>query len=125
MRVLLDTHFLLWWLDDAVELGDTAREVISRPENLIFYSSASLWELRIKEFSGKIDLPENFSTILQTEPFEALAVTVKHTEALRGLPMHHRDPFDRMLIAQAITEKLTLLTRDEFIPLYDIASMKA
>jgi len=125
LRVLLDTHFLLWWLDDAPELGDKAREVISRPENLIFYSAASLWELRIKESTGKIDLPENFATILQSEPFEALGVTVRHTEALRGLPMHHRDPFDRMLIAQAVAEKLTLLTRDEFIPLYDVASIKA
>lgn len=125
MRILLDTHFLLWWLDDAPELGDTARVVISQPENLIFYSAASLWELRIKESTGKLELPENFSAILQSEPFEALAVTIKHTEALRGLPLHHRDPFDRMLIAQAVSEKLTLLTRDEHIPLYEVASITA
>lgn len=112
-------------MDDAPELGDTARVVISQPENLIFYSAASLWELRIKESTGKLELPENFSAILQSEPFEALAVTIKHTEALRGLPLHHRDPFDRMLIAQAVSEKLTLLTRDEHIPLYEVASITA
>lgn len=125
MRILLDTHFLLWWLDDNKELGDKAREIISKPENLIFFSAASLWELRIKQALGKLELPANFSHVLTDEPFEALAVTVKHTDALSKLPLHHRDPFDRMLIAQAGCENLTLLTRDHIVPLYGVAHILA
>ena len=125
MKVLLDTHFLLWWLDDSADLGQKARAVISKPENLIFYSAASLWELRIKEGVGKIQLPANFGKVLAAEQFESLSVTIKHTEALRGLPLHHRDPFDRMLVAQASTEDFTILTRDKFIPLYAVASIVA
>lgn len=120
MRVLLDTHFLLWWLADAPELGERGREVISAPENLIFFSAASLWELRIKEGIGKIELPASFANALSAEAFEPLSVTVKHTEALRGLPLHHRDPFDRMLIAQAQVESMTFLTRDKIVELYDV-----
>ncbi|MBX3172447.1 MAG: type II toxin-antitoxin system VapC family toxin [Candidatus Eremiobacteraeota bacterium] len=125
MRILLDTHFLLWWIAGARELGDNARTIIANPENLIFYSAASLWELRIKEGTGKLELPEDFFSALSQEAFEALAVTARHTEGLRKLPFHHRDPFDRMLIAQARLENLTLLTRDQVVTLYDVQSMLA
>ena len=123
MRVLIDTHYLLWWLDDAPELGEPGRELISAPENLIFFSAASVWELRIKEGIGKVELPASFSEVLAAQAFEPLSVTVAHTHALRGLPLHHRDPFDRMLVAQARVEGLTVLTRNKVIALYDVPSI--
>lgn len=125
MRILLDTHFLLWWLADDALLGDRAREVISTPENLIFFSAASIWELRIKEGIGKLDLPDDFTEVLDGQAFEPLAVNTAHAHALLGLPLHHRDPFDRMLVAQARVEKLTLLTRDPVIGQYDVATLVA
>lgn len=120
MRVLLDTHYLLWWLGATPELGAKARDLISEPANLIFYSVASLWELRIKEGVGKLVLPDTFTEVLAQQSFEALPVSVAHTEALRGLPLHHRDPFDRMLVAQAKAERLIILTRDQVIASYDV-----
>lgn len=125
MRLLLDTHFLLWWLGDDPLLGDRAREAISAPENLIFFSAASIWELRIKEGIGKIELPDDFTDVVLAQAFEPLAVTVRHADALRALPLHHRDPFDRMLVAQARVEGLTILTRDEVIPRYGVPTLLA
>lgn len=125
MRILLDTHFLLWWLADDPALGDRGRELISSPENLIFFSAASIWEMRIKQGLGKLDLPDNFAEVLADQAFEPLAITVDHTHALHGLPLHHRDPFDRLLIAQARFERLTLLTRDHVINQYDVSMLPA
>jgi len=123
LRILLDTHYLLWWLGDTDDLGTQGRQLISAPENLIFVSVASLWELRIKEQIGKIDLPSSFSEVLRQQAFEILAVNVAHTEALQTLPLHHRDPFDRMLVAQAKVEGLTLLSRDRIIACYEVACL--
>ena len=125
MRVLLDTHFLLWWLADDPALGDQGRAVISTPENLIFFSAASVWEIRIKHAIGKLDLPEDFADVLAGQAFEPLAITVRHAHALQDLPLLHRDPFDRLLIAQARLERLTLLTRDPIIGQYDVATVLA
>ncbi len=125
MRLLLDTHFLLWWLADDALLGDRGRALISSPENLIFFSAASIWELRIKEGIGKLDLPDDFAEVLAGQAFEPLAVTPTHAHALRGLPLHHRDPFDRMLIAQARVEQLTIVTRDPVIGRYDVTALLA
>ena len=125
MRILLDTHFLLWWLLDDPVLGDRGRELISTPENLIFFSAASIWEMRIKQGIGKLDLPEDFADVLAGEAFESLAITVEHTHALLGLPLLHRDPFDRLLIAQARLERLTLLTRDHIISQYGVPTLLA
>ena len=121
MRILLDTHYLLWWLLDSPQLGE-GRALIAAPQNLVFLSVASLWELRIKQALGKITLPEDFSEALARESFEALSVTWKHTDALIGLPLHHRDPFDRMLLAQAAVENLMILTRDRVFALYDVST---
>lgn len=120
MRLLLDTHFVVWWLADAPELGPKAKELIAAPENLVFISAASVWELRIKEAIGKVTLSADFAAALAAEAFESLSVTVQHAHALRGLPMHHRDPFDRLLIAQAQAEGLTLVTRDEIVRCYEV-----
>lgn len=125
MRLLLDTPVLLWWLADDPALGARARELISTPENLILFSAVSIWEIRIKQRIGKLDLPENFADVLPGQSMEPLAVTADHAHALRDLPLIHRDPFDRMLIAQARCEKLTIVTRDEILARYDVASVIA
>ena len=120
MKVLLDTHVLVWWLMDARELGKEARAAIGTPTNVIFVSAVSVWELRIKEALGKVKLPPDFAEVLGAQPFEPLAMTMAHAHALRQLPMHHRDPFDRMLICQARSDGLTLLTHDEVMGQYDV-----
>lgn len=125
MRILLDTHFLLWWLGDDQALGDRARDAISSPENLIFFSAASIWEIWIKQRIGKLDLPDDFEEVLADQAFEPLAITISHAHGVRDLPLHHRDPFDRMLITQARLERLTLLTRDPVMSQYEVATLLA
>lgn len=120
MRYLLDTHVLLWWLDDSPQLSKSLREIIASKENLVMISAASVWEIRIKQAIGKILLPDNFEEILNSEPFERLSVTVAHAHAVGALPMIHRDPFDRMLIAQAQSEGVTLITHDRSLVEYDV-----
>jgi len=95
------------------------------PDNLIFFSAASVWEIRIKQGTGKLEVPDDFADVLAGQAFEPLAVTVGHAHALRGLPMLHRDPFDRLLIAQAQLERLTILTRDHVIGQYDVSTLLA
>ena len=113
MRLLLDTHILLWWLADNPSLGDQARELISDPENAVFISSVTLWEIWLKESLGKLQLPSDFEEKLAAESFESLPLLAAHAREVAFLPWHHRDPFDRMLIAQARVSKLTLVTADE------------
>lgn len=121
MKILLDTHVLVWWMFDAKELTKHFREHIANPANLIFVSAATVWELRIKSALGKINLPNDFVSILETEKFENLSVTWRHADAVKSLPMHHHDPFDRMLIAQAQMESLALMSHDAMIAKYDVA----
>jgi PIN domain nuclease of toxin-antitoxin system len=125
VKILLDTHVLLWWLADDPQLGEPERDVIATPENLIAFSAASIWEIRIKQAVGKLDLPADFADVLARQAFEPLAVTVAHAHALHGLPMLHRDPFDRLLIAQARVEGMTILTRDNVIAQYDVLTLPA
>jgi PIN domain nuclease of toxin-antitoxin system len=123
VRLLLDTHFLLWWLADDPALGNRGRELISSPENFVFYSAASIWEIRIKQGIGMLNLPDDFADVLDGQAFEPLAITVGHAHALQGLPLIHRDPFDRLLVAQARVERLTILTRDQIISQYDAMTL--
>ena len=120
MKLLLDTHVLLWWLDDSPQLSVAARELISEPQNVVFVSAASIWEIRIKEAIRKISVPEDFEQVLNAEPFERLSITTRHAHGLKNLPMHHADPFDRMLIVQAQLDDLTIVTHDELFPHYDV-----
>jgi PIN domain nuclease of toxin-antitoxin system len=125
VRILLDTHVLLWWLADDPALAEAGREVIAAPENLIAFSAASIWEIRIKQAIGKLDLPADFADVLARQPFEPLAVTVAHAHALQGLPLLHRDPFDRLLIAQARVEGMTILIRGNAFTQYDVSTLPA
>ncbi len=113
MRLLLDTHRLLWWLDNSPSLSETARALIRDPENVVFVSAVSLWEIWLKESLGKLRLPAGFEERLMVESFESLPLTASQTRQVASLPWHHRDPFDRMLVAQAMTENLVLLTADD------------
>lgn len=116
---------LLWWLDDNPALSDKARVHISDGNNLIFVSAAVIWEIRIKESLGKLDIPPDFRQVLEQQPFELLAITIEHAHAVGDLPPIHRDPFDRMLIAQAKTEGFTILTRDPLFREYRVPFIQA
>lgn len=118
MRILLDTHLLLWWLANSQSLSGQARALISDPENTLFVSAVSIWEIWLKESLGKLRLPPDFETRLAAEFFENLPLTAAHARQMALLPWHHRDPFDRMLVAQAQSEKLVFLTADEGVTRY-------
>ena len=125
MNLLLDTHVLLWWLDDHPSLSEKARASISNGENLIFVSSAVIWEVRIKQALGKLEIPPNFHQVLEQQAFEMLSITVEHAHAIGDLAAYHRDPFDRMLVAQARVEGFTVVTRDAIFEQYQIPIIKA
>ena len=112
MKLLLDTHLILWWLMDSPSLSAAARALISDPANTIFISAVSLWEIWLKESLGKLRLPPAFDESLAAQSFESLPLTAAQARRVALLPWHHRDPFDRMLVAQAQAEGLTLLTAD-------------
>lgn len=112
MNLLLDTHVLLWWLDDHPTLSEKAKTAIADGRNLVLVSAVVVWEIRIKQALGKLKVPRNFRNALHDQPFEMLDITVEHTHTVGDLPPHHRDPFDRMLLAQATVEGLTIVTRD-------------
>jgi len=118
MRILLDTHVVLWWLNDDAQLGKKARCLIGDPANTIFLSSVCTWEIWLKKSLGKLKLPDDFDKWLAKEEFEPLPLTAAHTRLVAELPWHHRDPFDRMLIAQAMACDLTLLTSDARLKKY-------
>lgn len=123
MKLLLDTHILLWALMDPSRLSQAVRKAIESQETLIYVSLALLWELRIKETIGKITLPNNFYTALEPAGYELLSIKPKHIQEYGTLPMHHRDPFDRMLIAQARCEQLILASEDASIKKYNVATI--
>ena len=125
MNLLLDTHVLLWWLEGNPTISEKAKSTIADGNNLVFVSAAVIWEIRIKQALGKLKIPSNFRRVLDRQPFEMLAITAEHAHAVGDLPSHHRDPFDRMLIAQATVERLTMVTRDTNIKEYKIPIIKA
>ena len=113
MRALLDTHILLWWLGDDVALPEAARTVIADPATAVLVSAASVWEIAIKQATGRVQAPDDLLDTLHDNDFATLAITAAHALAAGGLPAHHSDPFDRMLIAQAQAERLTLISVDQ------------
>jgi PIN domain nuclease of toxin-antitoxin system len=122
VRLLLDTHALLWWLNDAPELGDAARGLIADPDNDILVSVVSLWEIAIKTRLGKLDASlDDILAVLPDQGFQRLGVEDAHLAALNRLPHHHRDPFDHLLIAQAMAENAVFLSQDANAPLYGVA----
>ncbi|MFC7336179.1 type II toxin-antitoxin system VapC family toxin [Haloferula chungangensis] len=121
MRLLLDSHTLLWWMDDPTQLKPAARAAISDPSNLVFTSAASIWELGLKVSKGKLRLPLSFHQLLQENGISELPFTSEHAIASTTLPPLHDDPFDRALVAQCRLESMTLATRDSLLGDYGIA----
>ena len=122
MNLLLDTHAVLWWLADT-ELSAEARSAIADADRVVAVSAASVWEISIKRRLGKLEAPAQVVEAIAASRFEPLAITLDHADAAGALPQHHRDPFDRMLVAQARVEGLTLVTRDPAIGAYDVDTL--
>ncbi|WLT40715.1 type II toxin-antitoxin system VapC family toxin (plasmid) [Synechocystis sp. B12] len=122
--ILLDTHTFLWFILDDPQLSPQGDRIISDRANTIAISPASYWEIAIKISIGKYSLPESYDTFIEreiaTNDFCILPILPKHTSALINLPFHHKDPFDRLLIAQAITENIPIISNDSILDKYSV-----
>lgn len=125
MRLLLDTHILIWWLDNSPRLTELARSAIADGANQVFVSAVSACEMSLKAAKGKLRAPVDLERQVADNSFEELPFTLRHGVALRDLPPHHGDPFDRMLVAQAVCEGLTHVTADPQISAYDVPILVA
>lgn len=124
-RYLLDTCVLIDWAVDPKRLRDEGRIAIADGRSHVFVSAASAWEMAIKAMLGKLKAPADLSSLLQANRFVELSITLQHAVLTGELPMHHKDPFDRLLIAQARSESLTIITRDDTIGRYDVPTLAA
>lgn len=124
MKVLLDTHAFLWLITDDERLSEKAQKTFLNPDNRVFFSAASFWEICIKKSLGKISLESEWFQTIQREmeinTIQWLPIEMQHCVKVSELPFHHRDPFDRMLIAQAMVEDMQLLSRDSWLSAYTI-----
>jgi PIN domain nuclease of toxin-antitoxin system len=124
VRLLLDTHAFLWWVDGAPGLGRRARAAVSNPDNEVFVSIASCWELAIKISLGKLRISQNLDRFvpeqLRLNGFSLFAIELRHVVGVAGLPFHHRDPFDRLLAAQALQDQLTIVSADRVFRKYGV-----
>ena len=125
MNLLLDTHVVIWIFANDPRLSGSAITTIADANNQVFVSAATAWEIAIKRALGKLEAPRDYSDGLKRYRFTPLDITTEHALAVEGLPPHHDDPFDRMLIAQANIERLTLVTRDRRMRAYDVRLMEA
>ena len=120
MQLLLDTHALIWWLANNPTISDNAKDAIANPDNLVFVSAASAWEIAIKKSLGKLQVPDDLAIQIKAKDFIPLSIDLNHALSVESLPWHHQDPFDRILIAQAIYEHLTIVTRDRKFSVYKV-----
>ncbi len=121
MKLLLDTHIALWAVSDDSRLSPQARELISAPRNLVWVSAVSVWEIAIKHSLARGDMPISGAEALKffrQSGYRLLPVSPEHAAAVESLPAHHQDPFDRLLVAQSLTEPLRLLTHDATVARY-------
>ena len=125
MSYLLDTHVLLWWLEDNKILSKKTKAIIANPDNTVFVSAVSTWEITIKKSLGKLESPDNFEKALEICGFDQLPISISHTTYIDKLEKIHDDPFDKLLIAQTICENLTLITKDKKILNYKISLLEA
>ena len=124
MSYLLDTHVLLWWTSDAPRLSKRVADIITCSDYDVYVSAATAWEMAIKQSVGKLNVPDNFQAMMEYNQFKRLDVTLEHALHVAELPRLHSDPFDRLLIAQAILEDMTLITNDRHIRRYDVSSLE-
>jgi len=124
VKVLLDTHAFLWWTTDDARLSERARAAIADGRNEVFFSAASGWEIAIKAGLGRLEVPEDLEAFvteqLSKNAFRMLPVHLGHALRVRALPGHHRDPFDRLLVAQSILEGLPILSADPQVAFYPV-----
>jgi PIN domain nuclease of toxin-antitoxin system len=125
VRLLLDSHALLWALTDPEKLSVDAAREIGAAANTVHFSPASVWEIEIKRAQGKLGLPDNWLDAVARSRFGELPIRSNHATAAGRLPWHHRDPFDRMLIAQALAEDLRLVSRDRLAATYGVKVLEA
>jgi PIN domain nuclease of toxin-antitoxin system len=125
VRLLLDTQALIWSVGSPSLLAGPARQAIEDAANTVVVSVVSLWESVIKQATGKLVLEEDLALAARERGFDVLPVHEEHTRAVADLPLHHRDPFDRMLVAQARHEGLTLVTADRRLETYSVAVLRA
>lgn len=125
MRLLLDSHVALWWLAEPARLEPAARSAIEDPAHLLYVSAASIWEIGLKVSKGKLRVPAGYAELLWAEGMQPLPISVAHAQAAIELPPIHADPFDRLLVAQARLEGLTLVTRDALISGYAVPTLRA
>lgn len=125
MRLLADSHVLVFWLENPAQLVPAARAAITSGRNQVFFSAASVWELGLKQAKGKLRMPAGWVELLRADGFSELPLTVAHAEACQDLPLLHGDPFDRVLLAQARAEGAVLVTRDEILHRYGIPTLEA
>ncbi len=116
--LLLDTHTFLWWLSDPNQMTSAATDAIAEPNNRVYVSVISLWEIALKRAIGKLVAPIDITKDVAGAGFELLPLKVEHIVKSETLPLHHRDPFDRMLVAQAAVEGATIVSRDSNMSLY-------
>ena len=125
MRLLLDTHVFVWWAAADRRLREEARAAIAAPEATVAVSAASAWEIAIKRTTGKLRAPNDVEAQIARHRFSPLPITIAHALRAGDLPLHHADPFDRMLVAQAQAEGMTIVTRDPKIARYDVSTLAA
>jgi PIN domain nuclease of toxin-antitoxin system len=125
MRLLLDTHVALWWMFDPDRLSDEVREALGDEENAVFLSAVSVWEAVIKEGAQRLSTPGRLEDAAAEQGMEELRVAWRHARRVAALPSLHRDPFDRLLVAQALEEGLVLATRDPLVRQYPVTTVVA
>jgi PIN domain nuclease of toxin-antitoxin system len=119
VKLIVDTHAALWLLAEDERLSAKADQMLTDTSNEVLLSAAVVWEVAIKRSLGKLDAPDGFSTMLLDAGAAPLPISVDHAEAVRSLPWHHRDPFDRLLVAQAVLEGAVLLSNDDRLHAYE------
>lgn len=122
-RYLLDAHAFIWWMENNRRLNENIKTTIDNPLNTVFLSAISVWEMIIKKRLGKLKLPKTWKKDIKSGKFQILPMTLEHALAIENLSLHHKDPFDRMLVAQAKVEKLTIITIDPKIKKYKIKTI--
>jgi PIN domain nuclease of toxin-antitoxin system len=124
MKLLLDTHTFLWWDNEPDKLSERALALCRDRSNVLLLSVASVWEMQIKHQAGKLDLSLPLAAMvagqMETNQIQVLPITIEHVLALEALPNHHKDPFDRLLVAQAVAEEVMLVTRDPLFSRYPV-----